>query len=136
MLTLGDMRRLARERVAEAALLVRAGRYDTAVYLCGYAVEVSLKARICRTLRWSEFPNEAPEWKRHHSFLKIHDLELLAHWSGYWLELNTPPVQRHWLEVTKWNPEMRYKLPGTMGRPESLRVLRATRALADLLNPR
>jgi hypothetical protein len=136
MLTLGDMRRLARERVAEAALLVRAERYDTGVYLCGYAVEVSLKARICRTLRWSEFPNEPQEWKRHHSFLKVHDLELLSHWSGCGLELTKPPVREHWLEVTAWNPEMRYKLSGVVNRAESLRMLRAARALIDLLNPR
>ena len=136
MLSLSDMRRIARGRVADAAALVRADRYDTAVYLCGYAVEVALKARICRTLGWTEFPSESKEWQRQYAFLKVHELELLAKWSGYGLELSRPDVQRHWLEVIGWNPEARYTPPGQVTRTDALQMLRSTRVLAELLNPR
>jgi hypothetical protein len=117
-------------------VLIRAGRFDAAVYLCGYAVEISLKARICRTLRWTEFPNEPRDWRPHHAFLKIHDLRRLARWSGYAAELERPPDEIHWLEVNTWNPETRYELPGKTDRARAIRFLRATRTLADRLNPR
>jgi len=34
---------------------------DGATYLCGYAVEVALKFRICLTLNWPEFPSTGGE---------------------------------------------------------------------------
>ncbi len=136
MRTLADMRRLARERIAEAAVLIRAGHYDTAVYLCGYAVEVAMKARICRTLRWAEFPGEAKEWQPHHAFLRVHDLRRLVKWSGYEDELQRYPNEIYWVEVNTWNPEMRYKQSGTWDRPKAMKFLRATRFVADRLNPR
>ena len=136
MLTRADMRQIARARVLEAAVLVRAGRFDTAVYLCGYAVEVSLKARICRTLRWAEFPNEPREWQRHHAYLKVHDLRLLAKWSAYEIHLDGPTHSRQWLEVYEWNPETRYQLGGRKTRSQAVSIMRSTRALTDLLNPR
>jgi hypothetical protein len=136
MLTLRDMREIARSRVAEAAILIRADRYDTAVYLCGYAVEISLKARICRTLGWAEFPNEPKEWQRYHAHLKVHDLKLLAKWSGHEIPLNDPAHISLWLEVREWNPETRYQPAGRNTRAQALSILRATRILAELLNPR
>jgi HEPN domain-containing protein len=47
---------IARARIEDAKALLAAGRFDGATYLCGYAVEVALKARICRALGWAEFP--------------------------------------------------------------------------------
>ena len=55
MIDVSDLRRIARARDAE--MLLRAGRYDGGVYLCGYAVEIGLKARICKTIKWSGFPS-------------------------------------------------------------------------------
>ena len=136
MLTLADMRRIARARILDAAVLIRAERFDTAFYLCGYAVEVSLKARVCRTLGWTGFPAEAKEWQRYHAPLKVHDLTLLAKWSGYDVELQRPDYRQRWVEVNKWNSEIRYRPMGTTTRPEAMAMLRATRALSDLLNPR
>ena len=136
MLTLADMRHIARGRIAEAAILIRAGRHDTAFYLCGYAVEVSLKARVCRTLGWSEFPSEPKDWQRYHAPLKVHDFELSAKWSGHAVLLDGSSHRRHWLEVNKWNPEMRYKPLGTTSRAQALAMLRSARVVSGLLNPR
>src|SRR5690242_2427089 len=52
-----DLRRLARIRLKEARALLTAGCYDGAYYLCGYAVECGLKARIAKATRRSEFPD-------------------------------------------------------------------------------
>jgi hypothetical protein len=52
-----DLRRLARIRLKEARVLLRAGCYDGAYYLCGYAAECALKACIAKATRRSEFPD-------------------------------------------------------------------------------
>ncbi len=51
-------------------------RYDGAVYLSGYAVELTIKARICKTLKWPGFPETNNEWKDLQSS-KTHKLEVL-----------------------------------------------------------
>jgi hypothetical protein len=56
-------------------------RYDGAIYLCGYAIEVALKARTCRTLGWAEFPETNREFENYRSF-RTHDLEVLLNLSG------------------------------------------------------
>ena len=56
MIARSDLRNIARARLRDAEMLLRARRYDGAVYLCGYSVEIALKARICRTSGWREFP--------------------------------------------------------------------------------
>ena len=48
---------LAKSRLQESEILFSKRKYDVAVYLCGYAMELALKARICKTLKWSEFPD-------------------------------------------------------------------------------
>lgn len=37
------------------------------MYLCGYAIEVALKARICRTLNWTGFPETRGEFEGYQS---------------------------------------------------------------------
>lgn len=58
MISTKDLKAIARARLRDAHLLLRAKRFDGAFYLCGYAVELALKARICRTLKWAGFPGE------------------------------------------------------------------------------
>jgi hypothetical protein len=48
---------LLESRLKDAKALLAAKRYDGSVYLCGYSVEIGLKARICRTLKWDGFPS-------------------------------------------------------------------------------
>ncbi len=52
MITRTELRNLAKARLKESKTLFNAKQYDTATYLCGYAVELALKARICRTLKY------------------------------------------------------------------------------------
>lgn len=52
-----ELRALARDRLADARALLRAGRYSGAYYLAGYAVECALKACITRQVRRHDFPN-------------------------------------------------------------------------------
>ena len=63
MISVAELDNIARARIEDARALLTAGRFDGATYLCGYAVEVALKARICRTLNWTEFPNTGSEFQ-------------------------------------------------------------------------
>jgi len=54
MIPVSELDHIAVARIEDARVVFDAGRFDGAIYLCGYAVEVGLKARICRTLNWVE----------------------------------------------------------------------------------
>jgi HEPN domain-containing protein len=64
MATITELRTLARARLKDAQILFLAKRYDAATYLGGYAVELALKARICKTLGWTNFPETNKEFLR------------------------------------------------------------------------
>ncbi len=53
-LTLKDLEELAEKRLMDAKTLFEAKRYDGAFYICGYAIEMALKRRICVTLDWGK----------------------------------------------------------------------------------
>jgi hypothetical protein len=81
MVSIVKLRRMARGRLRDAEVLLAAGRYDGAMYLCGYAIEAALKARICRVLKWPGYPSTRKEFEGYQSF-RTHDLDILLHLSG------------------------------------------------------
>jgi len=64
MTTIIELKALAKARLKEAQILFAAKQYDAATYLCGYAIEVALKARICKTIGWSKFPETNKEFSQ------------------------------------------------------------------------
>ena len=58
MATRKELQQLALLRLQEAEALFAGGFYDGSAYLCGYVVELALKARICATLNIDEYPEE------------------------------------------------------------------------------
>jgi hypothetical protein len=111
MLTRAELRKTAKEYLAAAIILRDNRKYDVSVYLCGYAVEIALKDRTCRTLRWASFPDTPNEFKGLNSF-KTHNLEILLHLSGAEHRIK-PALNGDWSVVTKWDPEQRYNPRGT-----------------------
>src|SRR6266705_3045443 len=81
MIPTADLKSIARARLNDAKVLLKGRRLDGAVYLCGYAVEMALKARLCRTLKWSGFPETGAEFQGLQS-IKTHNLEILLRLSG------------------------------------------------------
>ncbi len=112
MISAGTLRAIAAGRLDDARQLLQAGRFDGAVYLCGYAVELALKARICDTLAWAGFP-ETPNEFRPYQSLKTHSLEVLLTFTAQEQNVKTNFVGE-WSEVSKWEPESRYKALGTV----------------------
>lgn len=81
MIAVRDLQVIAWARLREAEQLLRAGEYDGGVYLCGYAVELELKACICGTLKWHGYPGTRSEFRGYQSF-QTHDLRVLLRLSG------------------------------------------------------
>ena len=110
MLSITELTSTARARLTDAKALLAKGRYDGASYVCGYAVEIALKARVVKTLKWPGFPNEGKEFAGLQSF-KTHDLEILLYLSG-WEAKITAKFPSEWSKVCEWSPEERYGPPG------------------------
>lgn len=103
MLAKAELRKIAQARLRDAEILFSAKRYDGAVYLCGYAVEITLKERICKTLRWDGFPSTGREFQNFQSF-KTHSLDVLLSLSGVEGNIKTNFLTE-WSAVTDWDPE-------------------------------
>ena len=131
MLRVTDLRRIARARLRDAEILSRARCFDGSVYVCGYAVEIALKAQICRTLGWTGFPDSSAEFQGYSS-LRTHSLEVLLRLSGRESRI----VSRHltsWSVVATWNPDARYLPPGSASAADAEAMLRSTRDILGAL---
>ena len=113
-------------KLQEAEALYGAGLFDGCVYLCGYVVELALKARVCATLGVSEYPERGSRLKEAFKTHDFDDLKLLA---GMETELlgNRPELLSNWSIATKWKPESRYEAPGTYDREKAEEILNAIR---------
>jgi HEPN domain-containing protein len=49
VISVEELDTIARARLKDAKSLLAAGSFDGATYVCGYAVELALKAQICQT---------------------------------------------------------------------------------------
>lgn len=106
-LTPGALLGLSRERVEDAKALLRVDRFHGAVYLSGYAVELALKARICKTLNWTSYP-QSGGFQGLQSF-RTHDLDILLKLSGIENQVRQDSqFMGQWSIVKRWNPETRY----------------------------
>jgi len=109
--------RIVEARLIDAEVLLNSKRFDGSVYLCGYAIELGLKRRICETLKWNEYPTSGK-----YSTFKTHDLDVLLHLSG--IEDN---IKIHYLSewsiVSQWNPEARYKPIGNIQETDAINML-------------
>jgi len=131
MITRADLEKTARAHLRDAVILNRNRSYDGAVYLCGYAVEIALKARICQTLRWAGFPSTAAEFQYVKS-VQTHNFEALLLFSGVEARIK-PALATDWSIVKKWTPEQRYSPVGTQTIMEAAAMIAATRTLLKVL---
>ena len=103
-----DLRLLADVRVADAAVLLDAGRWAAAYYLAGYAVECALKA--CASTRFRE--HEVPDRKLVDDFY-THRLDVLVGVAAMKDEFDARvrsdrAFSRNWDTVRDWNETARY----------------------------
>jgi HEPN domain-containing protein len=131
MIPVAELDNIARARLEDAKTLLAAGRFDGATYLCGYAVEVALKARICRILNWPEFPSTGSEFQAYRSF-QTHELDVLLRLSGQEARVK----QNHfalWNTVAIWKVESRYNVIGTAQQADAAAMIEAADELLAVL---
>lgn len=126
-----ELKRIATARLIDAEFLLKAKRFDGASYLSGYAVEIGLKLRICKTLKWQGFPETNSEFQGLSSF-KTHDFDALLRLSGieeqvksqYFAELS---------DLKPWKPELRYAITGSASEVSALKMISATKTILKIL---
>lgn len=131
MIPKNELRKIARARLRDAEVLYDSRRYDSAIYLCGYAIEAALKARICRTLKWTGFPSTRGEFQSYQSF-RTHDLRVLLNLSGIKAKMEAQYILE-WSVISTWNPEIRYAFIGTAGKNDALNMIGAAKTLLKVL---
>lgn len=107
----GAFQKLAKARLVDARVLLKARRFDAAYYMAGYSVECALKACIARRTRRFDFP---PKDVRD---LYAHDLFSLVRSAGidqpFTRERQNDPILSRYREVVKdWKPDSRYDSRG------------------------
>jgi hypothetical protein len=115
---------LAKVRLREAEALYKASLYDGSVSVAGYAVELALKARICRLLGLKEYPLEPTQ------AFKIHNLEQLKVLAGLTAHIDASrnrDLFNNWSIAVAWNPEQRYDAPGKYNAVTAKRILDSIR---------
>ena len=131
MIDQADLRKIAEERLKDAEALLAAGRYEGAIYLGGYVVELALKSRICKVLDWKSFPQTPGEFKNYQSF-KTHNLEVLLSLSGA-ETLIKPKYLAEWSAVISWDPEARYNPIGSASESDAELMVESARTLLRAL---
>ena len=101
------------------------------MYLCGYAIEAALKARICRTLKWPGYPDTRREFEGYQSF-RTHDLEILLHLSGIEDKIKTNHFAE-WSIVATWDSSVRYRPIGSTSSQDATGMIQSTKALLGVL---
>jgi len=127
MIAESDLKIMARAKLKDSEILFRRQRYDSSLYLCGYAIEMALKSRICRSLKWADFPETPSEFKSLTS-LKTHDLGVLLRLSGIENKIKVQFLAE-WSVVAKWDPELRYKKVGSASQSDAADVIKAAKRL-------
>jgi hypothetical protein len=131
MISIDQLRAISEARLRDAIVLLENDRLDGAAYLCGYAVELALKARICITLNWDGFPQTRGEFEDYASF-RTHKLEVLLMLSGEEKRIKANQL-REWSAVVPWDPRRRYEAVGHANRPEVEVMLAAVIVLVGVL---
>lgn len=131
MLKICDLKNIAQARLVDCEILLKKDRYDGAIYLCGYAIETALKARICKVLKWPEFPLTKNEFQGYTTF-KTHDLDILLSLSGIEKKIKRSYFA-DWSTIAQWDPEIRYKPVGSATKNETESMLASAKKLLDVL---
>jgi len=131
MIAKTELKRIAAARLLDAEALVNAQRLDGAVYLCGYAVEIALKARICDTLNWADFPESSNEFQGLLSF-KTHDFNTLLRLSGVEDRIKMSYLAE-WSILKLWKPELRHAKTGTASHSTALLMVSAVKTILGIL---
>ena len=120
---------LSDKKFTVAEFLVANGFYDDAYYLGGYAFELRLKAKICKTLVIPDFfdfdnsksrklpvaKSKRTDKDNLYKPFKVHDYEQLLILSGLYTEFSEKIITdlvfgADWSVISKWDESLRYSI--------------------------
>ncbi|MGE0046433.1 MAG: DNA-binding protein [Hyphomonadaceae bacterium] len=106
-----DFQSMAQAKFDDASLLLKNGRHSNAFYLAGYAIELGLKAAICRQILAECLPDRK---LIEDVYRQGHKLQVLVGLAGLTEELNKAEAnavfQAHWSIVSQWSESARYEM--------------------------
>jgi hypothetical protein len=110
VLTKSNLEKLAQMRLDDALFLLQAGRWSTAYYVAGYAVEMALKASIAKLFSQNVIPDRAFV-----NAIYVHKFNDLLSAAGlrpaYDAEVKADPqFSAYWGIASKWDEGSRYEL--------------------------
>ncbi len=127
MKSVADITGLANTKLIVAEFLQSNGFYDEAYYIGGYALELLLKAKICKTLNIADFfdfdnsknrrlpvsVSKKSEKENLYKPYKVHDYEQLIILSGLYTELSNQiatdlSFKADWSIASKWDESLRH----------------------------
>jgi HEPN domain-containing protein len=118
-----DLKRLAKARLDDAITLYKQERYEGAIYLCGYAVELALKYKICQKLSWNKYLPARFDNERTFYTHKLEELKFLSGMQNIFDDQNTQ-LWSYWTTITSWNEQLRYNI-ATQSKSDARASLRA-----------
>ncbi len=136
-----DLKILCHQRIKEAEFLVSNDFDDLAFYITGYAIEIGLKAVICRSLDIDDFfaVGRGVHIKEDVvSKFKTHDFGTLLVLAGLRKKLDHDKSLNQDLDkaatylednARNWNPNMRYNPVGTKTKEETLDFIKTTKII-------
>jgi hypothetical protein len=105
-----DFRRIARSRLREAGVLLKARCYSGGYYLSGYVIECALKACIAKQTKRYDFPSSPEDARNYYN----HDLTRLLKASGLEPDFKQAckdheALRVNWTIVKNWSEQARYE---------------------------
>lgn|GEM_PF-168503 len=132
METSQEIRDLANRRLEEAKVLIDNSFFEGAIYLAGYSVELSLKAKICDLIDIPDLFNFGNNGIKsdHTKSYRSHDLERLVLFSGLRNKLQSAKSEdieifKNWSVVCEWSEDKRYCKCGLNSKNEADRLVQA-----------
>jgi hypothetical protein len=129
-------------------MLYKHNRNSGAIYLMGYALELSLKRKLSQAFGFTrgfpetgaEFNSYGPQITALHALgigirrvndIRIHNLNTLLNYSGFQLRITTT-LYSEWLIVSTWTPESRY-LRRRVTKQQAFDFLHAARLILQII---
>ena len=131
MISRESLHDIAEEKLNDARILLDNSSWNGAVYLSGYAIVRALKARICTTLGWNDFPHTTSEFSNFRSF-KTHNLDVLLTLSGMEQHIRDTHITE-WSTVATWDPEVRYRNDGVTTHEHAVTMIDAVEIILEAL---
>lgn len=127
MATCEDFKKMATARLKAGDILLAAGDADLAVDCFGLALELTLKAAICRTLNLQDYPDKGKS--EISQFFRTHAFDVLLTLSGFDKDITgdkRKKIFKNWSKATsEWSVNAKYDPIGSKLPADARRMYRA-----------